>query len=168
MVKSDLSGSSLAQANPKVVTNRETLDDLECFLGYNNVKDAILVGVGKLGHALMCYPGFDKYGLNVLAGFDADNALVGQKVNGKEILPMAKLAHTIKRLNINLAILCTPQEHAQAVAELLANSGIRAILNFTSIHLDLAPTIIVKDEDIASELAMLAMQLKTILKQENE
>ena len=57
---------------PKIGYLRETLiDDIEQFLGYDNTTDAVLIGAGKLGQALMGYSGFDEYGLNILAAFDA-------------------------------------------------------------------------------------------------
>lgn len=61
------------------------ISDVECFLGYNNIKDAVLVGVGKLGQALMGYHGFDQYGLNIVAGFDIDDNVIGKEINGKII-----------------------------------------------------------------------------------
>ena len=57
---------------PKIGYLRENLiDDIEQFLGYDNTTDAVLIGAGKLGQALMGYSGFDEYGLNILAAFDA-------------------------------------------------------------------------------------------------
>ena len=57
---------------PKIGYLRETLiDDIEQFLGYDNTTDAVLIGAGKLGQALMGYSGFNEYGLNILAAFDA-------------------------------------------------------------------------------------------------
>lgn len=169
VVKSDLSYVISGAGKPKVGYSVEQLiSDLESYLGYNNAKDAIIVGVGRLGLALMQYSGFKKYGLNILAGFDINDEVIGKKINGKEILPTGKLAGAVERLNVKLAILCTPQEHAQAMADLLVSSGIRAILNFTAMHLIVPDNVIVKDEDIAAELGMLAMQLKEILKKEDK
>ena len=57
---------------PKIGYLRESLiDDIEQFLGYDNTTDAVLIGAGKLGQALLGYRGFDDYGLNILAAFDA-------------------------------------------------------------------------------------------------
>ena len=58
---------------PKIGYLRESLiDDIEQFLGYDNTTDAVLIGAGKLGQALMAYKGFDEYGLNILAAFDVN------------------------------------------------------------------------------------------------
>ena len=76
---------------PKIGYPREQLiDDIEQFLGYDNTTDAILVGAGKLGQALMCYKGFDEYGLNILAGFDR-NPANKQTDNGKPIYNLDQL-----------------------------------------------------------------------------
>ena len=73
---------------PKIGYLRESLmEDISQFLGYDNTTDAILVGAGKLGQALMGYSGFDEYGLNILAGFDA-NPMVSETEEGKPIFSM--------------------------------------------------------------------------------
>ena len=63
---------------PKIGYLRESLiRDLEDFLGYSNTNDAVLVGAGKLGRALLGYGGFAEYGLNIVAAFDSDDVLIG-------------------------------------------------------------------------------------------
>ena len=76
---------------PKIGYLRERLmEDISQFLGYDNTTDAILVGAGKLGQALMGYSGFEEYGLNILAGFDV-NPSADTTEEGKPILPMEKM-----------------------------------------------------------------------------
>ena len=76
---------------PKVGYLRESLiEDIEQFLGYDNTTDAVLIGAGKLGQALMDHKGFDEYGLNILAGFDL-NPSAAETEDGKPIYPMEML-----------------------------------------------------------------------------
>lgn len=168
VVKSDLSCAITCVGKPKVgyEINR-LIDDIENFLGYNNAKDAILVGVGKLGQALMGYSGFAKYGLNIIAGFDIDDSIIGKTINGKEILPTGKIEGAVEKLGLKIAILCTQADHAQIMADTLVNAGIRAIWNFTGMHLNVPENIMIKNEDLAANLAILAIQLKETLKKEN-
>ncbi|MDR2194270.1 MAG: redox-sensing transcriptional repressor Rex [Treponema sp.] len=169
VVKKDLACVIVNEGKPKVGYNiDELIEDIENFLGYKNTKDAVLVGVGKLGQALMGYQGFEKYGLNIIAGFDSDETKVSQEINGKKILPAGKLESAVKKLNINIAILTTPQDQAQAVTDILIKAGIRAIWNFTPAHLKTPDDVAVKNEDMAVSLAVLSQQLKGILKKESE
>ncbi len=168
LVKKDLSYAITSVGKPKVGYDIDSLIlDVENFLGYNNVKDAVLVGVGKLGQALMGYHGFDKYGLNIVAGFDIDDNVIGKVFNGKKVFPTDSLAGLVSKLNIKIGILTTPQDHAQPMADLLVQSGIRAIWNFTPVHLALPDSVAVKNEDMASSLAILSKQLKEILFKES-
>lgn len=168
LVKKDLSYAITSVGKPKVGYDIDSLIlDVENFLGYNNVKDAVLVGVGKLGQALMGYHGFDKYGLNIVAGFDIDDNVIGKVFNDKKVFPTGSLAGLVSKLNIKIGILTTPQDHAQPMVDLLVQSGIRAIWNFTPVHLTLPDSVAVKNEDMASSLAILSKQLKEILFKES-
>ena len=168
IVKKDLSQAKVQDGKPKVgYAVNDLIDDIENFLGYNNAKDAVLVGCGKLGQALLGYRGFADYGLNIIAGFDISDDVIGRKVQGKLILPTGKLEGAIKKLDIKIAILTVPQEHAQAMADALVKAGIRAIWNFTPAHISVPANIAVRNENMASSLAVLSAQLREILKKEN-
>lgn len=98
---------------PKIGYLRESLvDDIEQFLGYDNTTDAVLIGAGKLGQALMCYKGFDEYGLNILAGFDVKPAMT-QTENGKPILPMDQLESFCRSHKVLMGIITVPEQFAQ-------------------------------------------------------
>ncbi|MDR1074158.1 MAG: redox-sensing transcriptional repressor Rex [Treponema sp.] len=169
LVKKDLSFAIVNEGKPKVGYNiDELIEDIENFLGYNNTKDAILVGVGKLGQALMGYHGFEKYGLNIVAGFDIDEKILSKEIDGKKILPTGKLESAVKKLNIKMSVLTTPYEEAQAAADALVRAGIRAIWNFTPAHIKTPDDVAVKNEDMAVSLAVLSQQLKEILKKESK
>ena len=168
IVKKDLSQAKVQDGKPKVgYAVNDLIDDIENFLGYNNAKDAVLVGCGKLGQALLGYTGFADYGLNIIAGFDISDDVIGRKVQGKLILPTGKLEGAIKKLDIKIAILTVPQEHAQAMADALVKAGIRAIWNFTPAHISVPANIAVRNENMASSLAVLSAKLREILKKEN-
>ena len=82
-------------------------------------------------------------------------------------MPTGKLEGAIKKLDIKIAILTVPQEHAQAMADALVKAGIRAIWNFTPAHISVPANIAVRNENMASSLAVLSAQLREILKKEN-
>lgn len=74
----------------------ELISDLEEFLGYKDVNDAILVGAGKLGKAFMSYKGFSDYGLNIIAAFDTSDEVIGTNEEGKPIFHMDKMEDLVR------------------------------------------------------------------------
>lgn len=149
---------------PKVGYLLEGLkEDISRFLGYNNTTDAVLVGAGKLGQALLGYNGFEAYGLNILAAFDVDNIPEsgGEK---KPILHMDKLEKFCRTHKILMGIITVPVAHAQEVCDRMIDCGIKAIWNFAPIHLDVPSHILVQNENMATSLALLSMHLQAQIK----
>lgn len=138
----------------------DLIRELDQFLGYTDLSDAIIVGCGKLGRALLDYQGFSQYGLKLLAGFDNDPKAVGITEHGQKIFPMDKLGSFCSRNRVSLAIIAVPAAHAQEVCDLLVESGIRGILNMSAVHLTVPKGIAVSNENIAVSLAALAAQVE--------
>lgn len=163
-VRKDLALISPVSGRPKLgFSAQELVVALEEFLGCNNVKDALLVGVGGLGRTLLSYEGFKNYGLNIVAAFDIKLELMNQKINDINIFPMSKLSDIAERLSIKMGIITVPASTAQAVADKMVESGIMAIWNFAPTHLKLPDNIAVKNEDLAASLAVLSRELKDAL-----
>lgn len=120
------------------------------------MKSVVLVGVGKLGSALMSYAGFSIYDLDILAGFDIDPKTIKKGAFGKPVYQVDKLKIICQRLNAKTGIITTPGDCAQAVGEALVNCGIMAIWNFTSARLKLPPHILVHNENLSATLYALA------------
>ena len=150
---------------PKIGYLREGLiEDIEQFLGYDNTTDAVLIGAGKLGRALLGYKGFDEYGLNILAAFDADPAMEGMDESGKPVLHMDKLHNFCKSNKVLMGIITVPSSHAQEVCDLLIATGVKAIWNFAPAHLEVPDNILVQTENMATSLAVLSMHLQAHIK----
>lgn len=150
---------------PKVGYQRVSLiADIEQFLGYDNTNDAVLIGAGKLGRALLGYSGFSEYGLNIVAAFDANLQLVGQTESAKPILPLSELERVCSKQKIYIGIITVPAAHAQEVCDLLIANGIKAIWNFAPVHLDVPQGILVQNENMATSLAVLSKHLSAQLK----
>lgn len=163
-VRKDLAQIS-NQGRPKVgYVITDLVDDLEDFLGYKDASDAIIVGVGKLGAALLDYKGFDEYGLNVVAGFDIED--MGQTDSGKRIFSTDQLEEMASRLHIRIGIICVPGASAQSVCDMLVRAGVVAILNFAPVHLIAPEGVIIQNENIAASLAVLSSRLQVMFKNE--
>jgi len=135
------------------------IKDIELFLGYDNVNDAVLVGAGKLGRALLSYEGFRAYGLNIVAAFDSDPAKCGTDASGKQVLFSDKLENLCQRMKIELGIITVPAPDAQKVCDRLVNGGIKAVWNFAPTHLIVPEYVIIKNENMAASLAVLSKRL---------
>ncbi len=150
---------------PKIGYLRESLiEDIEQFLGYDNTTDAVLIGAGKLGQALMGYKGFEEYGLNILAAFDAKPA-ADRTDEGNPIYPMDQLEGFCKTNKVLMGIITVPAEHAQEVCDRLITNGIKAIWCFAPGHLEVPANILVQYENMATSLAVLSMHLKAQIKE---
>lgn len=153
---------------PKIGYLRESLiEDIEQFLGYDNTTDAVLIGAGKLGQALMGYQGFDEYGLNILAAFD-ERPPMNRSEEGKPIYHISKLETFCRTHKVLMGIITVPADSAQQVAELLIQGGIKAIWNFAPAHLDVPANILVQNENMATSLAVLSVHLQAQIKEEKE
>ena len=158
----DIALVSSVAGKPKMgYVTKEIIADLEGFLGYNNTHDAILVGVGGLGKAFLGYGGFENYGLNIVAAFDNNERLVNTKINGKPVYDVGKLQSIVARFNIQIGIITVPSYAAQEVADRMVAAGIKAIWNFASVHLNIPSNVALKNEDLASSLALLSLQIQS-------
>ncbi len=150
---------------PKTGYLRESLiEDISRFLGYDNATDAILVGAGKLGKALLGYGGFEAYGLNIQAAFDKDTAQCNQEA-GKVIYPMEKMESYCQAHQVCMGIITVPAQCAQQVCDQMIRCGIKAIWNFAPVHLDVPAHILVQNENMATSLAVLSVHLQAQMKE---
>ena len=92
-------------------------------LGFDQQHEAVLVGAGQLGSALLAYSGFATYGLNIVAAFDNDKNKIGKKIAGCTIRPMKGMKTYVKSHMIRLAILTTPVNVSQKLMDRLVSAG---------------------------------------------
>lgn len=164
-VRKDLASVSTNGGKPRVgFSVNELISDIQTFLGYYNVNEAVLVGAGKLGMALMAYKGFQQYGLDIIMAFDNDEAICGATVDGKQIVHSSKIADLCRRLEIKIGIITVPEESAQDACDALIAGGVLAVWNFSPAHLTVPKHILVQNENMAASLAVLSKHLSDRLK----
>ncbi len=140
---------------PGVGYNIERLArEIKKILRLDVIKKAALVGVGDLGSALLAYPGFRTYGLDIVAAFDLDTRKVGKMVGEIQVEEISKIV-ALKKRKISLAIVAVPREAAQAMVDQLVAAGVRGILNFAPCKVEAPKRVKVITLDIAMELARL-------------
>ncbi len=158
-VRKDLASVS-SSGKPKVgYMRRDLIREIKAFLGYDSADEAVIVGAGKLGRALMSYVGFKDYGLNILAAFDSDESAIGEDESGHQIMPIEVLKDTCQRLGVRIGIITVPAHAAQTVCEQLIDAGVLAIWNFAPVRLVVPEGILVQNENMASSLAILSNHL---------
>ena len=104
--------------------------ELRRILGLDLEWNLAVVGVGRLGRAIISYPGFAPEGFRVVAAFDADPDMVDQEVGGITVRPMSDLCEAIEREDIRMAIVAVPATRTQEVVDLLVRCGIKSLLNY--------------------------------------
>lgn len=158
-VRKDL-GVTDAVGKPKLgYSIDELIAIIEDFLGWNNTKDAYLVGVGHLGTALLGFERFKEYGLNIIAAFDIDKEKIGQTIHGVKVFHIGKLDNMVKRMGIKIGILTVPSAPAQDLTNEMVHAGIEAIWNFSPVKVTVRPGIIIQHENLASSLVVLSKKL---------
>ena len=109
---------------------RHLLDRLRDILGLNSYWNVAVVGVGRLGRAILSYPGFTPDGFNLVAAFDANTEVVGEQVGELTVLSIDNMEDEVRGKNISIGIVAVPAMYAQGVIDRLVECGVRAILNY--------------------------------------
>ena len=160
-VRKDLAITGIVGKPKKGYPVEELIKAIERYLGWDQNHDAVLVGAGNLGSALMGYQEFQRHGLRMVAAFDTDPQKVGGQVHGVPVRSMENLEEGIKEIKAEIAILTVPSPFAQSTAETLVRAGITSIWNFTNTKLKVPDDIIVQREDLSSGYALLSVQMLT-------
>ena len=143
---------------PKIGYETDKLiTDIESHLGYERLTNAVLVGAGKLGRALLDYDGFEDFGVKIVAGFDCNGTVLTKGT--KDILPIRDIEVYCREHDVKLGIITVGQGSAQDVCDKLVESGIKAIWNFAPVTLKVPNGVLLKQENLALSLAYLKGQI---------
>lgn len=154
-VRKDLA-AVCSYGRPKVGYDAELLTlALEKVLGIHTLCEAVVVGAGRLGQALLGFGGFEEYGICIRAAFDAEPCADNPMVHDISELPLYCSEH-----NVEIGIITAPSEAAQDVADMLVSCGVRAIFCFATVRLQVPPAVTVQYENIALSLAHLHQKLQ--------
>lgn len=138
------------------------IQELTDFLGFKNVHNACMVGVGSLGGALLHDNGLQQFGLNIVAGFDINPEITGTTQAGVPVFHIDRLAEVQQQMEISIAILAVPTNQAQAVTDHIVSAGLKAIWNFTPIRIKVAQGIVIQNTSIYAHLAVMYNRLENV------
>lgn len=134
---------------------KSLISELETFLGFNCRHDAVVIGAGSLGTALMQDRGLENYGLNIVAGFDVRSEVVGKCLGGLPVYDISELASWQREHHVSIAILTVPVESAQETADLVIASGMTALWNFTPYRIKAPDNVVIANTSIYAHLAII-------------
>lgn len=135
------------------------VERLKDILKVHQVWDVVIVGMGDMGHALARYNGFANRGFRITMVFDNDAEKVGQKVGNFEIYDTGTLVEKVKQSKVKLAMLTVPAIAAQEMAEQLVKAGVKAILNYAPISLNVPENVRVQYIDPVTHLQRMTYYL---------
>jgi redox-sensing transcriptional repressor len=138
------------------------IGSLENFLGFTSQHRAFLFGVGRLGAALMRDSGLNRYGLNIVAGFDVRDDVVGASIDGIPVFHIDEMAERQKDYAATIGIVTVPVEEAQKVADCILDKGIRALWNFTPFRIRVPDNVVVQNTSIYAHLAVMYNRLSSL------
>lgn len=174
---------SSAELSQKLgISSAQIRKDLSCFgefgkqgMGYNvtflremlkeilnltHPWDVALVGAGDLGHAVVHYGGFLGHGFHISLVFDNNPQKVGREIAGMVIQPASHMSELIQQHHIKIAIIAVPASAAQAVTDELARAGVKAILSYAPITLQVPPGVYVQYLDPVTKLQHMTYYLE--------
>lgn len=125
-------------------------------LGAHTAHAVALVGVGHLGRALAGYQGLAGHGFRLVALFDRDPAIIGSTVAGLTVADVADAPAVLATAGATIGVVATTPEAAQQVVDLLVAAGIRSVLNFAPVALEVPADVHLRQVDLGLELQMLA------------
>jgi redox-sensing transcriptional repressor len=137
----------------------ELMDRLRDILGLKRRYRVAMIGAGKIGSALLQYHGFRQRGFDIAAIFDVDPAKIGTRWNGLTVQDVATMEQVLGATPMDMAVLVTPADPAQPLADRLVKLGVTAILNFAPVQIVVPEHVVVKNVNLALELETLSYAL---------
>ena len=138
------------------------LDELRDILGLNGDWRACLIGVGRLGRAIINYTGFAPEGFRIVAAFDSSDARVGSSVGELSVSSMSDLRKVVDELGVTIGIVAVPAEQAQSVINRLVEHGIKGILNYAPVAPYVPRGVVVRNIDPVLSLQSMTFYLKNM------
>jgi redox-sensing transcriptional repressor len=143
---------------------RELIQVIGEILDSEKVLNVAVVGLGNLGRAITTYFMGKRSKLNIIATFDVDTNKIDRMIAGVKCYPLSRLKEVVESLQISIAIMTVPADSAFEVSKQLVEAGIRGVLNFTTVPLNLAPQVYLDEYDMITSLEKVAYFVKKGMK----
>ena len=159
-VRRDIMFLGYSSVQRKGYNIEELINAIGSLLDNKEVMNVAVVGMGHMGTAITAYFRGKRAKLDIVAAFDIDPDKIGKVISGVNCYDVSELEIIIKSLNISVGIITVPPEFASVVSDKLANSGIKGILNFTTVPLNVSSKIYLEEYDMITSLEKVAYFVK--------
>jgi redox-sensing transcriptional repressor len=130
----------------------ELINSFNKILGYDRMVRIALIGAGNLGKAILKYKVLKRFGFKIEDVFDNDPKVIGKIISGKKVLDINKIKDEIKKKNIEISIIAVPPDSAQKVTDIIVGTGIKVIINYTSVPIKTPPGVRIETTDPIEKL----------------
>ena len=142
---------------------RELIDVIGDILDSEKGLNVAVIGIGNLGRAVTTYFVGKRSKLNIIATFDVDTTKIDRVISGVKCYPLSRLKEVVASHNISVAIMTVPADSAKEVSAQLVEAGIKGVLNFTTVPLDVTENVYLDEYDMITSLEKVAYFVKTSL-----
>lgn len=143
-------------------------NEISAILGLGRQYKMVVVGVGNLGRAIVNHTSYYKAGFHINAVFEKNPKLIGTEINNVKVYDYENLVEYVEENNIDIGVICTTKEGAQAVADKLCFAGVRGVWNFTSLDLEVPDYVALENVHISDTLHSLAYHMNQNAQKENK
>jgi redox-sensing transcriptional repressor len=159
-VRRDLMLIGYASVQRKGYDIKELVEKIGSIIDSNESLNVAIIGIGNLGRAVAGYFKGKRSKLNLVASFDTDPQKVGKVISGVKCYPYIEMENIIKELDIKIAIITVPPDYAKDIAEEAVRFGIKGILNFTTIPLNVPSWVFLEEYDMITSIEKVAYFVK--------
>jgi redox-sensing transcriptional repressor len=121
-------------------------------LGYDRMVRIALIGAGNLGRAILKYKMLKRFGFKIENVFDNNPRIIGKVISGKKVMDIDRIKDKIKKKNIEISILAVSPSSAQKVTDIIVDTGIKVIINYTPVPIKAPPEVRVETTDPIEKL----------------
>jgi redox-sensing transcriptional repressor len=159
-VRRDLMLIGYSSVQRKGYDVRELIDKIGSIIDSGESLNVAIIGIGNLGRAVAAYFKGKRSKLNLVASFDTDPQKINKVISGVKCYPHNEMEKVFKELNIRIAIITVPPDYAREISEEAVRFGIKGILNFTTIPLNVPSWVFLEEYDMITSIEKVAYFVK--------
>jgi redox-sensing transcriptional repressor len=159
-VRRDLMLIGYSSLHRKGYDVKELIDKISSIIDSDEGMNVAIIGIGNLGRAVAGYFKGKRSKLNLVASFDNDPQKINRVISGVKCYPYDEMERIIGELKIQITILTVPADFAKEIAEEAVRYGIKGILNFTTIPLNVPSGVFLEEYDMITSIEKVAYFVK--------
>jgi len=159
-VRRDLMLIGYSSVQRKGYDVKELIDKIGTIIDAEESLNVAIIGIGNLGRALAGYFKGKRSKLSLVASFDTDPQKVNKVISGVKCYPHNEMERIIKEMDIRIAIITVPPDYAKEIADEVVRYGIKGILNFTTIPLNVPSWVYLEEYDMITSIEKVAYFVK--------